>query len=106
MPISPRPIAENLAADRTKPSLIPVPHRRHKQHCYRDNIRPRSEKNAINQTHPRWTRASFSGIQSFTFLQSDRSLIACVERLSSKIVEVQLDTSGENSIRLRVMTGE
>ena len=35
-----------------------------------------------------------------------RSLIACVERLSSEIVEVPLDDSGENSIRLRVMTGE
>ncbi len=35
-----------------------------------------------------------------------RSLIACVERLSSEIVEVPLDDSGENSIRLRVMTGD
>lgn len=35
-----------------------------------------------------------------------RSLIAAVERLSSEIVEVPLDDSGENSIRLRVMTGE
>jgi hypothetical protein len=35
-----------------------------------------------------------------------RSLIACVERLSSEIVEVPLDDTGENSIRLRVMTGE
>ena len=35
-----------------------------------------------------------------------RSLIACIERLSSEIVEVPLDDSGENSIRLRVMTGE
>ena len=35
-----------------------------------------------------------------------RSLIACVERLSSEIVEVPLDDSGENAIRLRVMTGE
>jgi hypothetical protein len=35
-----------------------------------------------------------------------RSLIACVERLSSEIVEVPLDDSGENSIRLRVMKGE
>ena len=35
-----------------------------------------------------------------------RSLIACVERLSSEIVEVPLDDSGENTIRLRIMTGE
>jgi hypothetical protein len=35
-----------------------------------------------------------------------RSLIACVERLSSEIVEVPLDDTGENSIRLRVLTGE
>jgi hypothetical protein len=35
-----------------------------------------------------------------------RSLIACVERLSSEIVEVPLDDSGENSIRLRIMKGE
>jgi hypothetical protein len=35
-----------------------------------------------------------------------RSLIACVERLSGEIVEVPLDDSGENAIRLRVMTGE
>jgi hypothetical protein len=35
-----------------------------------------------------------------------RSLIACVERLSSEIVEVPLDDAGQNSIRLRVMTGE
>lgn len=35
-----------------------------------------------------------------------RSLIACIERLSSEIVEVPLDDSGENAIRLRVMTGE
>ena len=35
-----------------------------------------------------------------------RSLIACVERLSGEIVEVPLDDSGENSIRLRVMKGE
>jgi hypothetical protein len=32
-----------------------------------------------------------------------RSLIASVERLSSEIVEVPLDDSGENSIRLRIM---
>jgi hypothetical protein len=35
-----------------------------------------------------------------------RSLIACVERLSSEIVEVPLDDEGQNSVRLRVMTGE
>ncbi len=35
-----------------------------------------------------------------------RSLSACVERLSGEIVEVPLDDSGENSIRLRVMKGE
>ncbi len=34
-----------------------------------------------------------------------RSLIASVERLSSEIVEVPLD-DGDNSIRLRIMTGE
>ena len=32
-----------------------------------------------------------------------RSLIASVERLSSEIVEVPLDDSGENSVRLRIM---
>jgi hypothetical protein len=35
-----------------------------------------------------------------------RSLISCVERLSGEILEVPLDDSGENSIRLRVMTQE
>jgi hypothetical protein len=35
-----------------------------------------------------------------------RSLLACLERLSGEIIEIPLDDSGQNSIRVRILPSE
>ena len=35
-----------------------------------------------------------------------RSLLTCLERLTSEVIEVKLDEGGEKLVRLRVMTEE